>query len=989
MVVLCAKRNPRGERRPPCLLWGNEHRYGIWRHPAKAAGPDSESLQSLAGMQRIACVLIALLPFGCQLADPVLEGPYKVPPGFVVEPVADAEKVGSLIQLTFDAQGSPVVSKERSHLVRLLDEDGDGLFESEQVVSDQVENCQGIWFDESTLYANCTNPEDGEAYLFRLPDTDGDGAADSRELVVQYTGRIGEHGPHDIRRAPDGSTTILLGNHTFIPADRIDVDSPLQGFRESQLLNRYMDARGHAVGRTAPGGALFRINDGGRSFALLFGGFRNPYNHAYNYAGEAFTFDSDMEWDINLPWYRQVRSVHGIPSADYGWRTGSGKFPAYYIDSLPPVDDLGRGSPVGVDFYHSYAYPSEYFDAFLQGDWSRGRVVLSKFRKAGATYELAEPATDFIYGEPLNVTDVAVGPDGLVYFTMGGRGTQGGFYRVAYKGYRANTERRPAEGILSVVRQPQPLSAFSDAYFKSTKMEMGDAWGADLQALVLDGLAETADRMQALFLLQRYGPKPDASLIRSAYESEDAALRAAAVYVAGQLGIDPAKRIAADALRDDDPFVARRAAEALLKLEDPAFAEINDLYSLIGHEDRFVRWSGRVALEATPREDWQDLVVDESDPMASAVGMLALVRTAQKQIHLEAVFEKVISLVRREDLAPEAEASLLRVFHLACLELPSGCRQSLRDQIYDLVAPRFPADSEMLNREYALTMAYASHPGAIASILAQIPASDENQPLQIHYVYCLREIKIGWTEEQKQILLAWFRKARDWRGGASFVGFINRLFESSLEFFDPRERQAAYAAIPEFAPVDDEKLLASLRRRGGHVQPNVFARKRGTDLYSEQEIFEYMMYDPMTTLADSAKGLEIFEASCAKCHRYGEIGKDYGPDLTTIANRFTRRDMLEATLWPSRTISDQYTAWRIETKDDVYSAMILEEDSNSITVLIPDLDRPVEIARESIVDMRESEISIMPEGLLDEYEMRETAGLFRMLGDAPSASSGD
>ena len=34
---------------------------------------------------------------------------------------------------------------------------------------------------------------------------------------VQYTGRIGEHGPHDIRRAPDGSTTILVGNNTFIP----------------------------------------------------------------------------------------------------------------------------------------------------------------------------------------------------------------------------------------------------------------------------------------------------------------------------------------------------------------------------------------------------------------------------------------------------------------------------------------------------------------------------------------------------------------------------------------------------------------------------------------------------------------------------------------------------------------------------------------------------------------------------------------------------
>ena len=938
-------------------------------------------------MRLLISAILATITLGCQLSDPVLEGPYQVPQGFVVEAVADAEQVGSLIQVTFDDQGRPVVAKERGHPVRMLDNDGDGFFESEQIISDQVENCQGLFFDGSTLYANCTNPDDGEACLFRLPDHDGDGVADAREILVQYTGRIGEHGPHDIRRAPDGSITVLIGNHTFIPQERIAADSPLAGYKESQLLNRYMDARGHAVGRMAPGGVLLRIE--GDSFSILLGGFRNPYNHAYNYEGEAFTFDSDMEWDINLPWYRDVRSVHGVPSADYGWRTGSGKFPAYYLDSLPPVDDLGRGSPVGVDFYQSYAYPAEYFDAFLQGDWSRGRVVLSNFRKAGATYELAEPASDFIYGEPLNVTDLEVGPDGLVYFTMGGRATQGGFYRVAYKGYRANEERRPETGILSVVRQPQPLSAFSDAYFRAAKDEMGDSWASGLQDLVRDETAEPSDRIQALHLLQRYTPKPDAPLIRSAFESVDPALRAAAIYVVGQHGSDRAKRIAADGLKDPDPFVRRRSAEALMRMGDPAFADTADLYALLGDSDRFVRWAGRVALESVPREAWENLVVEDSDPQSASAGMLGLVRTAARPIELEPVFEKSLSMLRTEGLAANVELSLLRVFHLACIEIESGCRESLRDQLYDIVAPRFPSADERLNREYSLTMAYAGRPEAIAQILGQIPSGDENQPLQIHYVYALREIKEGWTPEQKQTLLAWFRKAKDWRGGASFAGFINRLFESSLEFFSQQEVQAAYEAIPEYAPVEDEELLAGLRRRSDHVQPNIFARRSGTNLYSEQEIFEYMMYDPMTTVANTDDGRRVFEDACAKCHRFGDLGKDYGPDLTTLANRFSRKDMLEATLWPSRTISDQYGAWRIETRDDVYSAMILEEDEESITVLIPDLDRPVSIARENIVDMRESEVSIMPEGLLDTFDMRATAGLFRLLQEGAGGPSGD
>ncbi len=252
-----------------------------------------QRFESTTGMKPLASVVPVLWALGCQFAEPVLDGPYRVPHGFVVEAVADADQIGSLIQVTFDAQGRPVVSKERSYPTRLLDKDGDGFYEAEQVISDRVENCQGIFVDGSTLYANCTNPDDGQACLFRLPDEDGDGVADSREIVVQYTNRIGEHGPHDIRRAPDGSMTVMVGNHSFIPADRIAEDSPMRRYKESQLLNRYMDSRGHAVGRMAPGGALFRMERD--QFALLFGGFRNAYNHAYNYEGETFTFDSDME----------------------------------------------------------------------------------------------------------------------------------------------------------------------------------------------------------------------------------------------------------------------------------------------------------------------------------------------------------------------------------------------------------------------------------------------------------------------------------------------------------------------------------------------------------------------------------------------------------------------------------------------------------------------------------------------------------------------
>jgi putative heme-binding domain-containing protein len=943
-------------------------------------------------MNRIASnlLLVSLSLTGCQFfPEPRFEGSFTVPPGFVVEVAAPPEMVGSLIQLTFDSLGRPVVSKERGHPTILFDNDDDGLFETEKVFSDKVQNLQGMWFDGRTLYAIGDDSAEEKAGLYKLEDTNGDDVADTFERLHLFTGPMGEHGPHDIRRGPDGNPTVLVGNHSGVPEEMIDPASPLRGYKESQLLPRYMDARGHAVDIWAPGGAIFRLNLAKMTYSRLLGGFRNPYNHAYNGEGEMFTYDSDMEWDINLPWYREVRSVHAVPGADYGWRTGSGKFPAYYLDTLPPVDDLGRGSPVGVEFYHHYVYPEDYFDAFLQGDWSRGRVVYAKYERDGATYKLAGEPFDFIYGEPLNVTDLEVGPDGYVYFTMGGRGTAGGFYRVAYRGYNSNRDKLEQQGVMAAIRQPQPLSSWGHAALLKKKEEMGEAWGTELERVARDTKADSRDRVQALTLLQRFAPKPNADLLRPLSQDPAAAVRAAAVYVVGQHGSDRAKAIAAAALKDGDPLVRRRAAEAVVRMglsaDQPSFAPIDDLYALVGDSDRFARYAGRLALERTPRDEWKAKVLAEGNPLGALEGMVALIRTnAPGGAGLEPLFEKQIALFKK-GLGVEDELRLLRVFHLTCLEIEQGCRPELRRQVYDIIAPRFPAQDERLNREYARTMAYADAPEAIEKIMTAMPRKNENEPLQIHYVYCLKAIHQGWTGEQKQTLLAWFGKAKQWRGGASFPGFINRLFDSSLEFFDDSEKQIAYNAIPEFAPLSESELDdRRVRRRGNFTPAAVFARQRGVVGVSEQEIFEYLMYDPMTLKANASEGRDVFEKECSKCHRFGGLGKDFGPDLTTIANRFTRKDLIEAVLWPSKVISDQYEGYIVETKGgDLFLGMVQSEDDEKIVMLIADEERPVVIPKSDVKDKRVSNVSTMPTQLLDGYSMGDISNLFAFVQKAP------
>ena len=87
----------------------------------------------------------------------------------------------------------------------------------------------------------------------------------------------------------------------------------------------------------APQGWIARTDPDGKEWELIAAGMRNPFDIAFNRDGELFTYDADMEWDIGEPWYRPTRVNHVISGAEFGFRNGSGKWPAYYIDSFGAV----------------------------------------------------------------------------------------------------------------------------------------------------------------------------------------------------------------------------------------------------------------------------------------------------------------------------------------------------------------------------------------------------------------------------------------------------------------------------------------------------------------------------------------------------------------------------------------------------------------------------------------------------------------------------
>src|SRR3546814_10734931 len=87
-----------------------------------------------------------------------------------------------------------------------------------------------------------------------------------------------------------------------------------------------------------------------------------------------FTYDSDMAWDFGLPWYRPTRICHVTSGSEFGWRTGNGKLDPALPDNLPPVVNIGPGSPTSVLHARNAKFPEKYRKALYAFDWSFGII---------------------------------------------------------------------------------------------------------------------------------------------------------------------------------------------------------------------------------------------------------------------------------------------------------------------------------------------------------------------------------------------------------------------------------------------------------------------------------------------------------------------------------------------------------------------------------------------------------------------------------------
>lgn len=737
---------------------------------------------------------------------------FQIQRGFGVQRVLNDDQVGSVIAMAFDEFGHVVLSQEQGPLLIAVDRDEDGVPEDVRTYCDLVESIQGILPLNGEVFVTGKGP-DGIA-LYRLSDKNRDGKLETVKTLMKFRGEGGEHGPHGLRLGPDGMIYVSLGSYVQ-PQGKTGKGETLRDIYEGDLLPRFEDPGGHGRGIKAPGGTIIRTDIDGKIVERVAGGLRNTYDLAFHPSGSLFVHDADMEADVDTPWYRPTALMEVTEAGEYGWRPGWAKWPEYYIDRLPNLLDTGRGSPTGIECYDHHMFPVRYHESLFLADWSEGRILNVRLKPDGSGFSADSEV--FLKGTPLNVTDLAVGADGSLYFCTGGRGTAGGVYRVVYQGKVPDAMKQQGSGIAAAVRQPQLDAAWARQAIATVRHELGDDWDRQVAGVAYSDDNPAAYRIRAINLMQMYGPVPSEELLVELSKTANEAVRRRATM---QLGLTPsrgaAKRLE-ELLGDGDARVVRTACEAILRSEqfpgDPSA-----VIALLANRDRTTAYVARQVLQRMPLDTWRDSVLSSQDTRTAIVGMLAVVAADPTPETGIQVLERTGELMQGF-LSDMDFVDCLRLCQvaLARCEIEPDAVPWLRDRI----AAEFPSGDSRINHELIRLATYLQAEEIVPRAMEYIE-SDAPKLDRVLTAMCLQFIDREWTAQERFAMLKIYERiASEESEGAlpMYMVAVTRDFARNLSIEDvqaildegSRWRNAALSAIFRLPRPVDEATAVKLR----------------------------------------------------------------------------------------------------------------------------------------------------------------------------------
>ncbi len=814
--------------------------------------------------------------------------------GFDAELLYEVPKSqGSWVAMAFDPKGRLIVS----------DQDDKGAFRVTLPTKDteiKVESLPGFPYEPVDWGKRKVGGAYGFLYAFdslymanmrgfyRIRDTDGDDKFDEFTLLQKLDMGY-EHSAHSIIPTADGKGLYLVsGNFTKVPKETSSLQPAV--WQEDSLPPPLPDPSGHGVGLKAPGGWVCRISPDGKDWRMIASGFRNSVDIALNREGELFTYDSDMEFDVGVPWYRPTRINHLTSGAEFGWRAGSGVWLDYFADSLGPVMDIGPGSPTAISFGHHSNFPAEFQDKLFICDWTFGTIFTVEMQESGSSYTGTK--SEFLHGSPLNIAAMRFGPDGAMYFVTGGRTTASRLYRIR------STSKKSAEA-------PRTLLANS-------------------------------------------------------------------------------------ALRD-----LRHSLEKLHVRSDDGAAAIEKAWPYLAHPDRPIRYAARLAIEWQDRALWQEKVFAEKNPRTLIYVGIALCRHGDKSLSGR-LLDK-LAAVNFGSLERDDQLALLRAYALCFTRLgpPAGDKATA---VISQLDTNYPSKDDTVNAELCRVLAALDAPTVVRKTIelmkstrtqtvdydkemlgrheygAAILKMMANTPntRNIHYTYFLRRVRSGWTIDDLKYFFGWLNEALEKDGGKSFAGYLQAIRKDAIAQLETKDFEQMAGLLGDFASVDLTKLP---KPKGPPVAWTVDTAMKlfAADLQAR----------------DFKQGKKMFSAGlCIACHRFSGEGGHSGPDLGSVGNRYSIRDILVAICEPSASISEQYMASTVKLKNaaPLYGRLIFRNDKEVGVASNPfDLNQITKAPADKVESVEFSQVSLMPPGMIMGMNRDELLDLMAYLlsgGDA-------
>ena len=916
------------------------------------------------------------------------------------------------------------VTDEGDRIVILEDTDGDGKADLRKVFDQSMDLRAplGIGVFGNKVYVS-QSPD-----LWVYTKDENDNIVSKEKLLTGWGGYDHDHGLHAITFGHDGRLWFNSGDQGF---DVTDTSG-----------NRFVSSR---EGPYYAGTAL-HMNEDGTDFTVYASNFRNPYELVMDSFGTIWQTDND---DDGNKWTRLNYVMEGGNFGYWGpggrrWREDHGSHFHHELPGVvPDIARTGAGSPTGLVIYEGDLLPERYRGNLIHSEPGKRHVFSFFLRPEGAGYDMDDEETVSADDPNWRPSDVAVAPDGSVFIAdwydpvVGGHNMKdtekGRIYRLAPPGYlpeKARFDLESDEGLRAAFRSPNPATHYRA--WQELKLRGADAlplleemWAGDDPVL----------RARSLWLIGLIGGK-ERTEIDEALGHTDAKFRILGLRVARLAGrtVTP---LVQPLLADSDPKVRRECALALQYVEGPEVLE--SLTTLAKGYDGRDRWyleawaigaRGKEAALATALMAemggdgfdakladflWElkapgalpyltKAVNDESSSVADrlralraigdrperqAANLFARLATSEEPRIAAAAFDKLSRQLFSEWFPMRRDALTVNAIRRAIANpnLQAAAIQladDLGDRMYgpNLMAVAGDESVKEENRAAAIAALGQTRDARYVPTLQQIADAGATQQLRVAAMRGLANARPEDLDDRMEKLL-FEDNPNDIRSealrilGRNDLG-LNRILDIAEGNQLPEQVKSLATSLVHRSR--DEEIVA----RAETVLPMPKDKANNTLPANPYEI--------VNRTGDVEKGKLVFNATdgpkCSSCHSLDDAKELAGPNLTAIGSKYDKRGLLDSILNPSAGIAPEYYVYILDTTSDAGLVVgVLAEDTPEQVIVRNEFGEEIRLKPEEITDRRKSNLSMMPEDIVNTMTEQELIDLLEYLSTLTEGGS--